>query len=428
VTNLVCAVEGQALDGGDADKEELHFMRFAFDHAADAIFWADSDKRLIYVNNAACKHLGYTRDELLQMGVPDISVRHDPAQFAERWEILKSTHHVCYESLHRHKSGDLLPIEISLNLMRHHTKTFTCGIVRDISDRQQAAARLEELNRELVTTARKAGQSEIATSVLHNVGNVLNSVNVAAGMIQERIRMSQVASLAKAVDIMQQHTEGLGHFVTQDERGKHLPQFLVDLSQQMASDEQLILEEVDSLIDNISHIKAIVATQQAYAKNVGGILEPVSLAQLLGDAIHINRSSMQRHSVEITRLFDDLDPILVDKQKLLQIVVNLISNAKYACMESRSSDHLVVVRLRYAGEDRVAIEVQDNGMGIAAENLTRIFAHGFTTRKEGHGFGLHSAALAAKELGGSLMVHSDGLGEGALFTLSLPCKPVQSPS
>ena len=62
----------------------------------------------------------------------------------------------------------------------------------------------------------------------------------------------------------------------------------------------------------------------------------------------------------------------------------------------------------------------DNGIGIPADNLTRIFGHGFTTRKEGHGFGLHSGALAAKELGGALTVESDGPGKGATFTLEFP--------
>jgi PAS domain S-box-containing protein len=294
------------------------------------------------------------------------------------------------------------------------------GTIRDITERIRSEAELEALNKQLVNTARRVGKAEIATSVLHNVGNVLNSVNVSAGLVQDKIRESGVSSLVKAVSIMEQRLDDLGTYVTKDERGKHLPRFLIDVSRQIAGDEQIILNEVNSLIGNIDHIKTIVTTQQTYAAGVSGVVEEVSLAELLEDAIRINTASMKRHAVEIIRQFDDMAPVLVDKQKLLQIVVNLISNAKYACMESENEVYRLVVSLRRSGEDRVSIEVQDNGVGIVAENLTRIFAHGFTTRIEGHGFGLHSAALATEELDGSLTAFSDGPGAGATFTLEIP--------
>jgi signal transduction histidine kinase len=88
-------------------------------------------------------------------------------------------------------------------------------------------------------------------------------------------------------------------------------------------------------------------------------------------------------------------------------------------MESGCDGKQVTLRVA-SGEGRVRVSVIDNGVGIPAENLTRIFNQGFTTRKDGHGFGLHSGALAARELGGSLHVHSDGAGQGASFTLELP--------
>jgi signal transduction histidine kinase len=109
----------------------------------------------------------------------------------------------------------------------------------------------------------------------------------------------------------------------------------------------------------------------------------------------------------------------VEKHKVLQILVNLIRNAKYACDESGRKDKQMIVRVSN-GDNRVRISVKDNGIGIPQENLTRIFNHGFTTKKDGHGFGLHSGALSAKELGGSLEVHSEGKNQGAMFTLELP--------
>lgn len=279
---------------------------------------------------------------------------------------------------------------------------------------------VRDMSKKLIQTAHQAGKAEIATSVLHNVGNVLNSVNVSAGLIQDNVLKSSANNLNKAIDVMEQHLDDIGDFVTNDDRGKHLPRFLIDVSHQLATEEDTILEEINSLLKNIDHIKGVVASQQQNAKGAVGIVEKFSLSELLEDAININTASMERHSVKIIRKFDNIGPVVSDKQLLLQIIVNLISNAKYACMESGNKQHQLTVRMQRTGKDRVSIEIQDNGMGISEENLTKIYAHGFTTRKEGHGFGLHSAILAAKELGGSLVTTSDGLGTGATFTLEIP--------
>ena len=136
--------------------------------------------------------------------------------------------------------------------------------------------------------------------------------------------------------------------------------------------------------------------------------------------MRMNEGALSRHGVEVVREFESVPPMNVEKHKILQILVNLVRNAKYACDESGRADKRLTVRVAN-GDGRVKISVIDNGIGIPPENLTRIFNHGFTTRKGGHGFGLHSGALAAKEMGGSLTVHSGGLGQGAAFTLELPC-------
>ncbi len=401
----------------------LRRFRAALDASPDAIFVIDrKGMSFVDMNETACDSMGYSRDELLAMGPQDIKPKVSEQELAQKFdEIIETEDQMgVIETVHRRKDGSTYPVEIFLRVLEADDGTLLIASVREITERKRSEAELESLNRQLVDAARQAGKSEIATSVLHNVGNVLNSVNVSAGVVQEKVRGSGVFRLNKAMEIMEQHLDDLGTYVTQDERGKHLPRFLIDVSQQLADNEETILEEVESLVGNIDHIKTIVATQQAFASGVSGVIEEVSLAVVLEDAIRINRASMQRHSVPINREFDDVAPILVDKQKLLQIVVNLISNAKYACLESDNEAAEVTVSVRRSDEDYVSIEVSDSGMGIATENLTRIFAHGFTTREEGHGFGLHSAALAAKELDGSLTVHSDGPETGATFTLEIP--------
>jgi len=267
--------------------------------------------------------------------------------------------------------------------------------------------------------------AEIATSVLHNVGNVLNSVNVSASIIGDRLRKSGVADLKSATELLNRHLDDPGAFVSSDPQGKHLPQFLTQLSQKMSSDEQLILNEIKSLSGDIDHIKGIVALQQSYT-GVSGISDKLSLADLLDDAIRINSQSVTRHNIDVIREYEVLPPVVTEKQKVLQILVNLLSNAKYAVIAADRATRRITVRAKRVATDRVRIEVIDNGVGIPRENLTRIFSHGFTTRKDGHGFGLHSAANLARELGGSLTVQSEGVGKGATFVLELPFKTLGS--
>jgi signal transduction histidine kinase len=271
----------------------------------------------------------------------------------------------------------------------------------------------------LVDASRQGGMAEIATNVLHNVGNVLNSVNVSTGLIVERVKKSKTPGLARVVDLLGQHEHDLAAFIAQDARGKHLPAHLAQLSTHLAGEQEALVNELDSLRRNVEHIKEIVAMQQNYAK-VGGVKEMINVVDLVEDGMCLNEGSLRRHGVEVTREFEQVPPLNAEKHKILQILVNLLSNAKYACQESGRTDKRLTVRVAN-GEGRIRISVTDNGIGIPPENMTRIFNHGFTTRKDGHGFGLHSGALAAKEIGGSLTVQSDGPGEGAAFTLELPC-------
>jgi signal transduction histidine kinase len=159
--------------------------------------------------------------------------------------------------------------------------------------------------------------------------------------------------------------------------------------------------------------------QQNYAK-LGGVTETIAVVDLVEDSLRLNAGAFVRHGVTLRREFSDVPPVTIDKHKVLQILVNLVRNAKYACDESGKADKLITLRIESAPA-AVRICVIDNGVGIPAENMPRLFTHGFTTRADGHGFGLHSAALAAQELGGSLSVTSEGSGCGATFILELPC-------
>jgi len=294
----------------------------------------------------------------------------------------------------------------------------TFGTSRDISDLKNAEAKVEETHRQLLETSRLAGMAEIATNVLHNIGNVLNSVNVSASLVVDNMKKCKIANLAKVAAMLREHEHDLGTFITGDAKGRQLPAYLGQLSEQLLADQKTAVRELDLLVKNIEHIKDVVSMQQNYAR-VSGVKEIINVRELVEDGLRMNAGALARHRVEVIREFGDVPPINIDKHRVLQILVNLIRNAKYACDESGRAGRRLTVRVAN-GEGRIKITVADNGVGIPPENLTRIFNHGFTTRKDGHGFGLHSGALAAKEMGGSLAVHSDGIGRGATFTLELP--------
>jgi signal transduction histidine kinase len=226
---------------------------------------------------------------------------------------------------------------------------------------------------------------------------------------------------------MNEHAADLGDFFTRDTKGRALPGYLNKLVAALAAEKQSIATELESLTRSIDHIKDIVATQQSYS-GATSLVEPVQIKDLLEDALRINTASIARHRIKVIKEYADVPLLLLDKHLVLQILTNLIGNAKHALDGVPDRSHQITLRTQICGPadgPRLRIRVEDNGEGIAAESLARLFTHGFTTRKNGHGFGLHSCALAAKEMQGSISAHSDGPGQGAAFTLELPANPAE---
>jgi PAS domain S-box-containing protein len=291
------------------------------------------------------------------------------------------------------------------------------AVVQDITERRRAEEELEGVHRQLLVASRQAGMAEVATNVLHNVGNVLNSVNVSANLVKERIRKSKCAGLARAAELLREHAGDLPGFLAGDQ-GRHLPAYLQELAAQLIAERDAAVEELAALRSNVEHIKEIVAMQQSYARR-GGVTDTVDIRSLVDDSLRMNQGAFSRHGVTIVRDFREVPLLVLDKHKVLQILVNVIRNAKYACEEAPAGGKRITVRV-LAADQAVRVSIIDTGVGIPRENLERIFSHGFTTRRDGHGFGLHSSALAARELGGSLEAESEGPGTGATFTLTLP--------
>jgi C4-dicarboxylate-specific signal transduction histidine kinase len=304
--------------------------------------------------------------------------------------------------------------------LEHRVEERTRALRDQVAAEERARAELAQAQQSLIETSRLAGMAEVATSVLHNVGNVLNSVGVSATLVTDRIRRSKAGSLTRAAAMIRAQNGQLATFLTSDPKGRVLPEYLEAVCQQVANDHSGMLKELEELVENVEHIKKIVAMQQTYAK-VSGTVENLPIADLVDDALRMNAASFESANISVVRqIAPNLPPINVDRHRVLQILINLLRNAKQALDVPEVTERRLEIGSFFDPDGKVIIRVRDTGVGIAPENMTRIFQHGFTTKKEGHGFGLHSGANVAKEMGGRLTAHSDGPGRGAVFTLELP--------
>lgn len=278
----------------------------------------------------------------------------------------------------------------------------------------------QRLQRKLVDASRQAGMAEMATGVLHNVGNVLNSVNVSATVLAEKVRHSKLPGLGKAAEMLQQHRDDIAQFVSADNKGKLLPDYLVKLSGLLSGEQDELLREIDQLSRNIGHVKQIVSAQQGMAKSVT-VSEEFVVDEMLDDAIALASGDIKAAGADVYRTRDPAFCLTTDRNAVLQIIVNMLSNAAKAVRECEKRQ--ITIDVRPAPETGAAgldIAVVDTGVGISPEVMAQLFRHGFTTRPDGHGFGLHHAANTAHAMGGKLVAASDGVGHGATFTLTLP--------
>lgn len=292
---------------------------------------------------------------------------------------------------------------------------------KEITERKKARAELEAAQKQLVESARLVGRAEVTASVLHNVGNVITSVNVTANSLKEEIRYSKIPNFVKAAGMLKEHKYDLAEFLTKDKKGRKLPVYLTALSKHLEEEWKDFSQRLNELCNHVKIITELIAVQQA-PDSAAGLTEVVSIAELLENAFQVNTPSMTDHDIEIIRKFENTPTCRLDHNKFMQIIINLLSNARNALKVSNNAPKTITVGLKKKEDNRILVEVVDNGIGIPKENINKVFELGFTTKKKGHGFGLHIAAIHAMEMGGKLTAYSAGPGKGASFTLELPLR------
>ena len=291
------------------------------------------------------------------------------------------------------------------------------GVSWDITEQVLQDERRRALQSQLRDASREAGMAEIATGVLHNVGNVLNSLGVSAALVQSRLKNSRVGNLKRMADLLISQGDQAGRFIEHDERGREMPGYLAQLGANLLTEHEQLRNEAAAIAAHVGHIRSIVAAQQTYARR-GGVTEAVDIPELLDNAVAIHFADTT--DVTVRREYDTVAPLTLDRHKLIQILGNLLSNARHALKNRGEGRRTLSLRVQARQAGELVVEVEDSGVGIGADVLPRLFEFGFTTKKDGHGFGLHTSAILAKELGGELVAHSDGTDCGARFTLRLP--------
>ncbi|HET9239402.1 MAG TPA: ATP-binding protein [Oligoflexus sp.] len=283
---------------------------------------------------------------------------------------------------------------------------------------QERTEKLIQTTKNLVESSRKAGMAEVAIGVLHNIGNALTGANVKVQNLHHSFQNeTPIGHLQDLIKLLKEQEPKLGEFLTQDDRGKKVLPFLEVISQELNDQHEDHKQMITLLRKDLSTVSQLIAKQQSHAKFTGTV-ENLLFADCVEDVLALQSYEMDKYHVKVQKTYQASVTLSSDRHKVLQILTNLISNAIQA-MHQNQGPRLLTIKVFREG-DQVGASVTDNGTGITDDQMTHMFRYGYTTKKSGHGFGLHSCSIDAKILGGTLSCTSEGRGKGSTFTLMLP--------
>jgi len=402
-------------------------FRALFEESADAILLSDGAS-FIDCNPAMLKMFGCrTKKEFLELKPEQISPQRQP-DGALSFKKLEAVYQVSrggasqqFEWVNQRLDGAEFHTEIVVTSFPLNGRQVLHQVFRDITERKKIEETLRQTQLKLVETAHSAGMAEIATGVLHNIGNILNSVNISTEEIAMILKQSKVRGFLKANDMMRANLEDLPRFFNQHPKGKLIPGYYLSLGEAINDEHKLMSEEIDSLAKKVAMMRDVISTQQSYAK-ASLYVEDVVITDLIEDAVKLQIAALNKQGVKIKRRYYDRLTGTVPKVKLVHVLTNLIKNSKEAMArnEEFNKTQELILEIRQADMNNAEIKVIDNGCGIKPKNLDKIFNHGFTTKVNGHGFGLHTCANFMTEMGGALIADSEGEGKGSVFTVRFP--------
>ena len=387
---------------------------------ADSLLVIDANLTIGSVNPSLLALLEYEEDELIGQS-PGLIFGEEFAQGSIIENLLLQGSVSGIESSFLTSDGRLIPISVSGSMMQDEQGQFQ-GLVcvaQDITARKQMEEEKLELHEQLLDTSRQLGMAEVASDVLHNVGNALNSINVSIGVITDLLKNSMVGDVQRISQLFHKHREDLGNYFSSNPKGKQIPAYLEKLAGQLVEEQRVALAELARLRENAHNAQQCVAVQQDLAKP-SGITEEISVIELVEEALTLNQDLLENSQIDVSREFEEIPQLIVDKHQVLEVMGDVIRNACQAMASVSTKELIVRAKLIPGPPDSVCLEVQDSGVGIASDDLVKIFGQGYNTKNGGRGMSLHSGALMAKNLGGALRARSEGIGHGATFSLELP--------
>lgn len=411
----------------DLEQSEIR-IRAILDNIGEGIIVLDERGMIESLNPAAEKIFELKADDAIGLNATLLITDNVLDELAELDQYDDETHGVFKSSNNQQpieyqglrSNGETFPLELVVSAMNVGDKRLRVCIMRDVTARKETETSLANAQNQLVDAAHKSGMADMATGVLHNIGNILNSVNLSGEEIKRISSASKIGGLIKANDLLQSQ-ENMGEFLANDPRGQKLPAYYIKMGKVLNDEIDEIKNESIELIKKTTMMKEVISTQQAYAKS-GFHSEQLNLSQLIEDALKIQEASLKKWGVKLDKKIADIPNCTGQKSKLLQVITNLVKNAKEAMNDNDQYNRPkeLLIETGMVNDNAVYLAVKDNGCGISKEQLTKIFNHGFTTKESGHGFGLHTCANAMTEMKGALKVDSEGVQKGATFTVTIP--------
>jgi PAS domain S-box-containing protein len=296
------------------------------------------------------------------------------------------------------------------------------AIARNYTKQLKADREIEKMHKKNIDMAHAAGMAEMASDTLHNVGNVLNSIKISAESISETFRTGtyDFKNLIQATNLLNQKFNCTDDFIANDPNNKKLLEYLVLFSDGLQQEKLQTLENIDRLLKGVRVVENIVAAQQTYA-SLESMMDSHNLKDIVEDSITLKNDLLERYSIKIEKDFKSVNKVHVQKSKLVHILLNLIHNAADA-MVSEPPEQRKLSFVIEQSEGAVFLEVKDSGQGIPTDKHQKIFTHGYTTKDDGHGFGLHSSAKYMAEMNGKIWVENNVDQSGVTFILQFLLK------
>jgi len=392
------------------------------DSVYDAIIITDLQGNIITVNERAIDYFTHKKEIFTSMNIEQVISGADPNTQKVIHETLQRDRRVFIECFCNGKK-EQFPAEVTVSFIHLSEACELCYFIRNITYRRKTEGELETAQKELLGIAHKAGMADVATGILHDIGNILNSINVSCETIKTFQKTTATNGLQRLAKVIHDHRNNLITYFTENPKSTKIPHLLQELCNTISSERERLIEETNRLQEKITLIKEVVISQQEYAKQ-GLFFEEVSFSDILKDVLNIEHSHIITYGVTIKTEYPKNLILYVQKTKITYILINLIKNAIEA-MKNIAEGERIIHCSAYKKEEKIFINIKDNGIGINPKNLEKIFSHGFTTKVTGHGFGLHFCVNFLRESGGDLQVFSNGEGKGATFTIIIPDNKVK---